>query len=222
MRVAAIIAPFVVAAAVGHTQVIDGPFSIAVHQQIEPGRWGLQLTNTGAKPVVAWSFEVVDADGHRHGSTRDVYVQLVGGRPGDSILQPGVPTVVDYRTAARLDGATITPRAVVYADATAIGEAEAIERIFAARRAQADALADVIPKLEALAQSGLTVESLTTASVALGDPTRQKRGSLVYQGLAQNLRLFSTSPTPDVGFRHLLEEMRRELVLAREHSFRRP
>jgi hypothetical protein len=216
-----IIAAFFVAAAVGHMQVTDVPFSIVVHQQIEPGRWGLQLTNTGDKPVVAWSFQIVDANGHRYGSTRDA-LQLLGDRRGNEILQPGVPTVVDYRTAARLDGATITPRAVVYADATAIGDAEAIDHIFAARRAKADALADLIPKLDALAQTGFTVESLTAASVALGDPTRKTRGSLEYQALAQNLMLVAKSPTPEFGFHDMLERMRREWQLANEHSVRRP
>jgi hypothetical protein len=216
---ASVLAPLLVAVAVGQAAV---PLSIAARQQIEPNRWDLQMTNTGDKPVVAWSFEVVDADGRWHGSTRDVYGQLLGDRPDDGILHPGVPTIVDYRTQARLDGATITPRAVVYADATAIGDAKTIERIFDARRAQADALADVIPKLEALAQAGLTVDALRAASVAVDDPTRKKRGSGVYQGAAQNLRLFATSPTPEVAFHSWLEKLRREADLARKHSFRRP
>jgi hypothetical protein len=222
MLPAAILAPILAAVAVAQTGTIDVPLSVTVHGQTEANRWELQLTNTGDKPVVAWSLEVVDADGHRHGTGRDVFLQLLGDRPDHDILHPSVPTTVDYRTVARLDGATLTPRAVVYADATAIGDAATIERIFADRRAKADALADVIPKLEALAQTGLTAESLTAASLALGDPTHRKRGSHVYQGLGNNLRLFSTSPAPEVGFDHMLEEMRRELQLAREHSVRRP
>jgi hypothetical protein len=216
---ASVLAPLLVTVAVGQVPV---PLSIVVRQEVEPNRWDLQVNNTGDKPVVAWSFEVVDADGHWHGSTRDVYLQLLGDRPDDGILHPGVPTIIDYRTVARLDGATITPRAVVYADATAIGDAEAIDHIFAARRAKADALADVIPKLYALARSGLTVESLTAASMALGDPTRKKRGSLEYQALAQNLMLLAKSPTPQFGFHDMLERMRREWQLANEHSVRRP
>jgi hypothetical protein len=43
----------------------------------------------------------------------------------------------------------------------------------------------------------------------------------VYHGLAQNLTLLSKSPTPEFGFHHMLERMRREAQLAKEHSFRR-
>jgi hypothetical protein len=206
-------------AAAGQAQPTDVPLSIIVRQQVEPGRWDLEFTNLGTKPVVAWSFEVIDADGQRTGTTQDVYVQLLGDRPDDGILHPGVPTVVVWRASARLV-ATITPLAVVYADATAIGDAEPIERIFAGRREKAEALADVIPKLETLAQAGLTAETLTAASVALSDPTRTKRGSHVYQGLANNLKLFSKSETPAFGFHHMLERMRREAELTKAHSVR--
>jgi hypothetical protein len=221
MSLAAILAPLVIAAATAQAPPVDVPLSIVVREGAGPGRWDLELTNTGTRPVVAWAFEVMGADGRRTGSSRDVFSQLLGDHPDDKILHPGVPTVVAWQSSERLDGATITPAAVIYADATAIGDAERIEFIFAGRRAKAEALADVIPKLEALAQAGLTAESLEAASVALGDPSRRKRGSHVYQGLANNLTLFSKSPTPEVGFHHMLDRMRRELQLAKEHSFRR-
>src|SRR5689334_17049603 len=105
---ASVLAPLLVAVVVGQATV---PLSIVVRQEVEPNRWDLQVVNTGDKPVVAWSFEVVDADGQQYGWTRDVYVQLLGDRPNDGILHPGAPTIVDYHTGARLDGATITPRA---------------------------------------------------------------------------------------------------------------
>jgi hypothetical protein len=221
MSLAGILTHLVLAAGV-QAAPVDVPLSIVVREGAEPGRWDVELTNTGTRPVVAWSFEVMGADGRRTGQSNDVYVQLLGDRSDDKILHPGVPTVVPWRSSERLDDATITPAAVIYADATAIGDAGRIEDIFAGRRAQAEALADVIPKLEALAQTGLTAESLTAAAVALGDPTRTRRGSAVYQGLANNLTLFSKSPTPDVGFHHMLERMRREAQLAKEHSVRRP
>jgi hypothetical protein len=203
----------------GQAQSTDVPLSIVVRQQVEPGRWDLEFTNVGAKPVVAWSFEVIDADGRRTATTQDMYVQLLGDRPDDSILHPGVPTIVVWRASARMV-ATITPLAVVYADATALGDPEPIERIFAGRREKGEALADVIPRLETLAQAGLTAESLTAASVALGDSIRAKRGSHVYQGVANNLKLFSTSETPAFGFHHMLERMRREAELTKAHSVR--
>ena len=222
MSLAAILVPFVVAAAAAQAELVDVPLSIVVREGAESGRRDVELTNTGTKPVVAWSIEVVGAGGRRSGMAGDAYVQLLGDRPDDKILHPGVPTVVAWRSSDRLDGATITPLAVIYADATAIGDTGHIERIFASRRAQAESLAEVIPKLEALAQAGITTESLTAAAVALGDPTHKKRGSGVYQGLASNLTLLSKSPTPDFGFHHMLERMRREAQLAREHSVRRP
>ena len=124
MSLAAILVPFVVAAAAAQAEPIDVPLSIMVRAGAESGRWDLELTNTGTKPVVAWSFEVVGADGRRTGQSTDVYVQLLGDRPDDKILHPGVPTVVPWRSSEPLEGTTITPLAVIYADATVIGDAK--------------------------------------------------------------------------------------------------
>jgi hypothetical protein len=220
MLLAAILAPVLVAAAAAQSAPDAVPVSIVVRESAEPGRLDIELTNTGTKRVVAWAFDVIGPDGRRTSRTRqDVFTQLLGDRPDDKILHPGVPTLVAWRPSNDLTGATVTARAVIYDDATAIGDPESIELIFAARRSRAAALVEIIPRLEALAAAGITEESRAAAIATFQALQNTRRESGAYQNVITNLTHFATS---DVVLQHMLEELRRELALAREQSARRP
>jgi hypothetical protein len=220
MLLAVILARLVVAIAAVQSTPDDLHLLVVVRESAEPGSVDLELTNTAAKPVVAWQIEFVEPGGGRSGIGQDMYVQLLGSSPDDKILRPGAPKVVVQQPADRMRGAAITPLAVVYADGTAVGEPKPIEQIFARRRADAQALADVVPRLDVLVQGRVDAAALT-ASAYFDAAARQERVTGVYRSLTDNLTHVSKSATPDADFRVMLEHMRRQLALAQEHSVRR-
>jgi hypothetical protein len=119
MLLAVILARLVAAIAAVQSTPDDLRLLVVVRESAEPGSVDLELTNTAAKPVVAWQIEFVEPGGGRSGIGQDMYVQLLGSSPDDKILRPGAPKVVvqqpadvvprlDVLVQGRVDAAALT------------------------------------------------------------------------------------------------------------------
>ncbi|HEV3141155.1 MAG TPA: hypothetical protein VGY57_11590, partial [Vicinamibacterales bacterium] len=133
-----------------------------------------ELTNTGSKPITAWSFAVVspNAQGgtHREVHTADVYLSEVTRdlpRSPQHLdwIQPGQSTAVPVDIAPA--SATIELVAVVFADRTALGDRQTIRGFFDHRRAERDQLRDVSEIMNGLLKTQRGVEALRAIATQL-------------------------------------------------------
>jgi hypothetical protein len=205
---------------VSQIDVAQSTLAVAVRDSPDAGVAQIELTNLGPVPIVAWALKIVGSDGRTSYTTQDNYIHLATQPVGPRVLMQGTPTLVATREARRLRGATITPIAVVYADRTAIGDPERLTKIFADRRAEADAWDELMPQLEALSRSNLEASLMRTAATEILDPTATKGGRAWRTSISESLVNISTSAQRAEEMRALMADLRRYADAARLHASR--
>ena len=134
----------------------------------------VELTNTGSRPITAWSFAVTspNAQGgtHHETHTADVYLSAVTRdlpRSPEHLdwLQPGRRVRVPIDAAP--PNASVELVAVIFADRTAIGDPQIIHAFFEHRGVERDQLRDVSNVMESVLKTQRGVDALNAIDAQL-------------------------------------------------------
>ena len=190
----------------------------------------VELTNTGAQPITAWSFAVVspNAQGgtHRETHTADAYLAEVTRnlpRAPQHLdwLQPGASVRIPVDAAPA--GAAVEVVAVIFADRTATGDPQALQTFFEHRRVERDQLRDVSQTFDGVLNAQRGAAALHAlqerfAHAPAGSVPHQTAREAVAAYLAQAERGADVAESADQQMRQYAAFVKKQYELAAAHA----
>jgi hypothetical protein len=189
----------------------------------------LELTNTAAQPVTAWSLAIVTHNGprtRREVETVDGYLtEATHGLRGSSErlerLMPGQSRVIALDPLP--DDASAEVIAAVLEDGTAYGDEQQIASIFAARVKQRDALGAVVAAFDDALKSKHGTDALDALRVSLGNVSAREESIPCRAAIdaVESYRQKSSADDIDRSLRNYRDLVAREYGLAEQAAVRR-